>query len=343
MAASGIFTSKTWRCNIASMTTEDWASQLDRERHQERNGLRGHTLLHMIDQRLPTIDPGGCLGELRNAPRLLDRHGFVGRPSWNNIRVGIQPEGDIRTEPGGWPHGWQYTVSSSPEHNFKKNVVLNWPICVHIQGQSFEQRRCSLRTIILERVRLPLQVTEVRCECGTPLDSRGCRRVACSQSGRLNSRTHTNEICAAARNNAKLRDLDLAISANDDRAMEALATGLPLFFGAQLAVNIDGVVCTTAGEDKKRKYSDLLRTDTCHHIPVCTVLAELFPNPKAWVKRTCEGDGDAVGVVTPLSRSCAGCVARCSSCRGRCAAQGASGQRSGRRRGRTGRSRKGGR
>ena len=122
---------------------------------QERNGLRGQTLLHMIDQRLPTVadrvvntlmaneDPGSCLGELRNAPGLLDRQGFVGRPSRNNIRVGIRPEGDIQTEPGGGPHGWQYTVSSSSEHDFRKNVVLNWPICVHTQGQSFEQRRCS--------------------------------------------------------------------------------------------------------------------------------------------------------------------------------------------------------
>ena len=66
----------------------------------------------MIDQRLPRVadrvvntlmadeHPGGCLGELRNAAGLLDRHGFVGRPSWNSIRVAIRLEGDIQTKPG---------------------------------------------------------------------------------------------------------------------------------------------------------------------------------------------------------------------------------------------------
>ena len=38
--------------------------------------------------------------------------------------------------------------------------------------------------------------------------------------------------------NAKFQDIDLTISARNDRAIEVLATGLPLFFGAQLAVDI---------------------------------------------------------------------------------------------------------
>ena len=95
------------------------------------------------------------------------------------------------------------------------------------------------------------------------------------------------EAGATVRYNAKLRDMDLAVSANDDRAIEVLATGLPLYFGAQLAVDItlrcalasdgttqpgaarmDGAVCTRAREDKERKYSELLRADRCRLVVV---------------------------------------------------------------------------
>ena len=40
------------------------------------------------------------------------------------------------------------------------------------------------RTIILERLRLPHQVSEVRCECGAFLDREGRHRAACARSGR---------------------------------------------------------------------------------------------------------------------------------------------------------------
>ena len=72
--------------------------------------------------------------------------------------------------------------------------------------------------------------------------------------------------------------MNVVVTAHYDRAIEVLATGLPLFFGAQLAVDItlrcalaadgtahpraarvDGVVCTRAPEDKETKYSKLLR------------------------------------------------------------------------------------
>ena len=78
--------------------------------------------------------------------------------------------------------------------------------------------------------------------------------------------------------NARFRDMNVVVAVHDDRAIEVLATGLPLFFGAQLAVDItlrcalaadgtahrgaarvDGVVCTRAREDKETKYSNLLR------------------------------------------------------------------------------------
>ena len=119
---------------------------------------------------------------------------------------------------------------------------------------------------------------------------------ACNRSGRLKKRALAPErtlarVCreagATARCNAKLCDMNLAVAANDDRAIEVLASGLPLFFGAQLAVDItvrcalaadgtaqpgaarvDGAVCTRAREDKERTYSELLRGDRCRLVVV---------------------------------------------------------------------------
>ena len=45
---------------------------------------------------------------------------------------------------------------------------------------------------------------------------------------------------ATVRFNAKLRDMNhrLSVAADDERAIEVLASGLPLFFRAQLAVDV---------------------------------------------------------------------------------------------------------
>ena len=73
--------------------------------------------------------------------------------------------------------------------------------------------------------------------------------------------------------NAKLRDMNLlSVAADDEKAIEVLASGLPLVFGAQLAVGVtlrcaltadgrpqpgatavDGAVCSRARENKERK------------------------------------------------------------------------------------------
>ena len=79
--------------------------------------------------------------------------------------------------------------------------------------------------------------------------------------------------------NTKLRDMNVAVEANDERAIEVLATGLPLHQGVQLAVDItlrsaltttglatlgaahiDGIVLQRARADKERKYAELLPT-----------------------------------------------------------------------------------
>ena len=147
----------------------------------QRIGLHGQTL-HMIDQRLPTVadkvvtlmadeHPGCCLGSCTTQRGCLTTASWDDLV-WNSIRAGVRPEIDIHSELGEWPHGWHYYASSISEHHFRKNVVLNQS-CLCPSKPEFRIEVGLFRTIILLRVRLLLQVAEVRCECGVPLDSRG--------------------------------------------------------------------------------------------------------------------------------------------------------------------------
>ena len=90
----------------------------------------------------------GCLSEVQSAACTLDRHGFVGKPDWSELRCPTAPEFQIK------------------------------PSLFH--------------TLILERLRLPLQVTEAHCECAR-LDRCGKHRAACGRSGRLRSRATATE------------------------------------------------------------------------------------------------------------------------------------------------------
>ena len=285
----------------------------------------------MIHQRLPDVadrevqnlsdreDPGGCLGELRGVAIQLDRQGFVGRPEWHSLRMGVRPQGIFQAEPGECRTVGNTTLLHLPNTLsgrtwcWTNRVPLTKPTCAHIQDpgasdalsvcpskQEYRIEAGLFRTLILERLRLPLQVTEKVCECGTMLDSTGRHRAACNRSGRLKKRALAPErtlarVCreagATVRCNAKLCDMNLAVAANDDRAIEVLASGLPLFFGAQLAVDstvrcalaadgtaqpgaarVDGAVCTRAREDKERTYSELLRGDRCRLVVVaCSI------------------------------------------------------------------------
>ena len=79
----------------------------------------------------------------------------------------------------------------------------------------------------------------------------------------------------------------IAVPACDERAVEVLASGLPLFHGAQLAVDItlrcvrtasgmprpgaatmNSIVCAGARVDKERKYVELLSGDRCRLVVV---------------------------------------------------------------------------
>ena len=107
------------------------------------------------------------------------------------------------------------------------------------------------------------------------------------RSGRLRARAVGPErslahVCreagATVRCHAKLRDMNVAVSAQDERATEVVASGLPIHHGAQLAVDvvltaqglaspgaahINGAAALRARRDKELKYQELVAGNRC--------------------------------------------------------------------------------
>ena len=133
----------------------------------------------------------------------------------------------------------------------------------------------------------PLPLTVRSCRCGRPLDALGHHRAACARAGVLVRRGFALEsvvarICREAGGrvsaNVLLRDLDLhAPIAADGRRLEVAVDGMPLFGGAQLAVDTtlvsalhcdgtarrgaahnEGVAISMAQRRKERRYPELV-------------------------------------------------------------------------------------
>ena len=126
----------------------------------------------------------GCLEELVESTRKLDDEGFWWRPSWTQLRAGGRPpQVDVGGEPIEWQHGWQYWTSSVSDSRFRTRTLLldRTAACrAHLRSHSGRNAGAALahaptapehtipphlfRTLILERLQLPLQITESVCE-----------------------------------------------------------------------------------------------------------------------------------------------------------------------------------
>ena len=110
--------------------------------------------LHMIHERLPSVartitlkllddaEHDGCLGELKRATALLDHHGFVGRPEWEQLQMGVRPPPGNIVEPGEWPHGWQYYASSASEHFFRRAMRVPQIKLTYVPIPAMGRRSC---------------------------------------------------------------------------------------------------------------------------------------------------------------------------------------------------------
>ena len=131
------------------------------------------------------------------------------------------------------------------------------------------------RTLVLERLPLPLNITDETCACGAALDTMGRHRAACPRSGLLKHRAQgpvrsLARICREAGASVRFRDMHVAIS----------ASGLPFHHDAQLAVDSQSGVGSlprtphtqmglmAARRVKEEKYRELLVGDRCRLVVV---------------------------------------------------------------------------
>ena len=229
-------------------------------------------------------------------------------PSWSNLALGARPPPreaeDL--EPGAQRRGWQHEASSRVER-WHRNVVLFFQLTEADKALTRSQSgtgagvaltttpsnlhtRIELqlfRVLLLRRLRLPLPFSRRFCRCGRLLDSLGHHRAACSRVGVLGKRCFALESAAAkicreaggrVATDLFVRDLDVNVpNLMDNRRLEVVADGLPLFAGAQLAVDttlvcplhadgtphrgastLDGAVLVKARRRKERTYPELL-------------------------------------------------------------------------------------
>ena len=209
-------------------------------------------------------------------------------PGWRALST-AQPQDIADRLPGvlGIPaEGWQHDASSCIEKFFCDSSVL--------PGMSAGERAllrsqggplaalpytvvptCPLRrfdpdifrVLLLRRLRLPLPLSSHSCRCGRPLDCLGHHRASCSRAGVLGRRGFALESAAArvcreagarVSTNIFVRDLDVvAVRAEDQRRIEVIAEGLPVFHGSQLAIDTTLVSPVRADGEPHRQCQDM--------------------------------------------------------------------------------------
>ena len=163
----------------------------------------------------------------------------------------------------------------------------------------------------------PLPLTVRSCRCGRPLDALGHHRAACARAGVLGRRGFALESVGRVSANVLLRDLDLhAPIAADGRRLEVAVDGLPLFGGAQLAVDTtlvsalhcdgtarrgaahnEGVAMSMAERREERRYPELVRRRARSRLVVLAVevggrwspTTQHFISALARARARCEG------------------------------------------------------
>ena len=123
------------------------------------------------------------------------------------------------------------------------------PVC---RATTFDNSQ--FRTLLLLRLRLPLQITNRQCRCKKELDCWGDHASACHLAGMLDPRGAALEVIAAricsdagarVQKNVFLRDLNLTVLPSDGRRIEVIANALPLFMGVNLlSTRLWSLLCT---------------------------------------------------------------------------------------------------
>ena len=253
-------------------------------------------------------DSGGDSATLREASTCAARLAEAGAhvPAWAALSEGARPappDAEHR-EPGVFQHGWQFLAARTLDHRCRLQLEpqLSRSERAHLRSQSGPGAGAALmavpsnplmrmdpsvfRVLLLRRLRLALPLAPGSCRCRHFLDPLGDHRAACSTAGVLARRGYPLESAAArvcreargrVRRDAFVRDMNVFPAApRDGRRIEVVVDGLPLFHGAQLAVDTtlvsalkrdggararaaatDGAACLAARRKKTSTYPEL--------------------------------------------------------------------------------------
>ena len=244
------------------------------------------------------------------AAQALEERGWT-PPNWTELTQGIQPNAtEETTEEAPRTRGWQQRATL-PVHTAMYNelqAAIPPASQALLQSQAgpfasrafttipysteFEYPSHLFRILLLRRLRLHLPLSARSCRCRRPLDPLGDHRAACAQSGVLRARGGPLERAAAricreggarVTTNTRLADLNIQNLARvDDRRIEVIANGLPMWGGSQLAVDTTlvspltrsgeprsrggtyaGAALQDARRNKERTYPELLQNRRC--------------------------------------------------------------------------------
>ena len=226
-------------------------------------GTLANLMRPFTDLALPGTPPSAR--EAEQAAQSLRLRGFQA-PSWASLLGGTDGANPAKEEDSSLQsrRGWQRSASAAVDKRAFEMLFADLDTASRalLLSQSGEGASCGLtvlptgpdfvvpseefRVLLLRRLRLALPLTPTRCRCGGRLDSLGDHRSSCAQVGVLAQRAGPLEpavarICreAVARvaTNVALRELNLDAPATDGRRIEVVANGLPLWRGAQIAID----------------------------------------------------------------------------------------------------------
>ena len=272
--------------------------------------LRDPELAATAARRLQRADEAApSLAALQEAAQTLAGAGFQA-PRWDQLAhtpcpLPEQPD----DQPTDFTRGWQRSASFTLDAAFAASLTgrLDPSSVALLESQSgpfaakvltalptspeLRLEPASYRVMLLRRLRLQLPLVPAFCPCRRRLDALGDHRASCPRSGLLRSRAVPLERAAArvcreagatVATNVLLRDLNLVVQRQDERRIEVIANGLPLWSGAQLAVDTTlvsaldsagqarrhqrstaGAALRIARKAKERTYPELLRSARC--------------------------------------------------------------------------------
>ena len=264
---------------------------------------------------LASLQSGNALAtrDAASAAVLLRSEGAHALPTWPDLAAGARPAAPVDVgprEPGDYAQGWQRVSAGTRTAHHREQLLSSFSRAnqAMLRSQSgpnagrvffllptsplTQFQPAHFRVLLLRRLRLSLPLTAHRCRCRRLLDPLGDHRAACPQAGVLGPRSVPLEraiarVCreAGARvaENTLIRDLNLhGVHPADERRIEVIANGLPLWNGAQLAIDAtlvsplgrngdarpraarhDGAALDSARRRKERTYPELQASRRC--------------------------------------------------------------------------------